>query len=64
MQGPEKKISEELMPIVWHPKRWWNFCKSEDEKNKNCNWRVVKEYFVSIQYGGVGVLEFKIYQDL
>ena len=20
-----KKISEELMPVVWHPKRWWNF---------------------------------------
>ena len=18
------------MPIVWHPKRWWNFCVSED----------------------------------
>ena len=22
----EKNISEELMPIPWHPKRWWNFC--------------------------------------
>ena len=29
----KKKISEELMPIAWHPKRWWNFCMSEDEKN-------------------------------
>ena len=53
------------MPIAWHPKRWWNFCKSEDEKKKkNCNWRVVKECIVSIQYGGVGVLEFKVYKDL
>ena len=33
-------------------------------KKKNCNWRVVKECIVSIQYGGVGVLEFKVYKDL
>ena len=25
-------ISEKLMPIAWDPKRWWNFCMSEDEK--------------------------------
>ena len=29
-----KKISEELMPIAWHPKRWRNFCMPEDEKKK------------------------------
>ena len=28
----KKKISQELMPLAWHPKRWWNFCMSEDEK--------------------------------
>ena len=22
------------MPIEWYPKRWWNFCMSEDEKKK------------------------------
>ena len=22
------------MPVVWHPKRWWNFCMSEDEKKE------------------------------
>ena len=22
------------MSVVWHPKKWWNFCMSEDEKNK------------------------------
>ena len=27
----KKKISEEFMPIVWHPKRWWKFCMLEDE---------------------------------
>ena len=30
----KKKISEELMPLAWHPKRWWNFCMSENEKKK------------------------------
>ena len=29
-----KKLSEELMPIALHPKRWWNFCVSEDEKEE------------------------------
>ena len=28
----KKKISEELMPLAWHPRRWWNFCMSENEK--------------------------------
>ena len=23
-----------MMPIVWHPKRWWDFCMSEDEKKE------------------------------
>ena len=22
------------MPTVWHPKRWWTFCMSEDEKKE------------------------------
>ena len=30
----KKKISEELMPIARHPKRWWNICMSEDEKRE------------------------------
>ena len=29
------KISEELIPIVWHPKRWWNFCMAEHEEKRN-----------------------------
>ena len=27
------KIKEELMPIAWHPSRWWNWCMPEDEKS-------------------------------
>ena len=29
-----KKISEELMPIVCHPKRWWDVCMLEDGKKE------------------------------
>ena len=29
-----KNISEKLMPIASHPKKWWNFCVSEDEKKQ------------------------------
>ena len=27
-------ISEELVPIAWHPKRWWDFCMTEDQKKE------------------------------
>ena len=30
-------ISKAMMPIAWHPKRWWNSCISEDEKKKKRN---------------------------
>ena len=26
--------SEELEQIAWHPKRWWNLCRSEGEKKE------------------------------
>ena len=26
------KIKEELIPIAWHPSRWWDQCIPEDEK--------------------------------
>ena len=29
-----KNISEELMAIAWHPKRWWDWCYPEDEKKE------------------------------
>ena len=28
------KIKEELMPVAWHPDRWWNWCVPEDEKKE------------------------------
>ena len=30
----KKKISERLIPIAWHPRRWWNFCTLQDEKKE------------------------------
>ena len=29
-----KHLNEELMLIVWHSNRWWDFCMSEDEKKR------------------------------
>ena len=33
-KADKKELNEELMLIAWHPKRWWNFCMSEDEKKE------------------------------
>ena len=30
-------IKEELLPIAWHTSRYWDWCMSEDEKNKQKN---------------------------
>ena len=30
----KKELNEELIPITWHPKRWWNFCLSKDYKKE------------------------------
>ena len=32
---PQKaKIKEELLPIAWHPSRWWDWCIPEDKKKE------------------------------
>ena len=30
----EKELNKELMLIARHPRRWWNFCMSKDEKKE------------------------------
>ena len=30
----KKKMSEELMPIAWHPNKWWKVCLPEDDKKR------------------------------
>ena len=29
-----KHLKKELTETVWHPKRFWNFCMSENEKKE------------------------------
>ena len=36
---PQRKVQKaqvkaELMPIAWHPSRWWNWCIPEDDKKE------------------------------
>ena len=31
------KIKDELMPIAWHPSKWWDWCVSEDKKKETEN---------------------------
>ena len=31
-KAQKASIKEELLPIVWHPSRYWGCCMSEDEK--------------------------------
>ena len=40
------------MPIAWHPKRWWNFCMSEDEKEE-IDTIFIEKSVGSIQHGGI-----------
>ena len=31
---PKKDPNEELMPVAWHPNRWWAWCIFEDDKKE------------------------------
>ena len=33
-KAKKAKIKDELMPIAWHPLRWWDWCMPEDEKKE------------------------------
>ena len=30
----KNKLNEELMPVAWPPKRWYDWCVSDDKKKK------------------------------
>ena len=34
-KAQKASIKEELMPITWHPSRWWDWCVPEDEKKRD-----------------------------
>ena len=31
-KAQKASIKEELIPIVWHPSKWWDWCVPEGEK--------------------------------
>ena len=31
-KAQKASIKEELLPITWHPPKYWDWCMSEDEK--------------------------------
>ena len=33
-KAEKASIKGELMPITWHPSRWWDWCVPEDEKKE------------------------------
>ena len=33
-KAQKAQIKKELMPVVWHPSRYWDWCMLEDEKNE------------------------------
>ena len=33
-KAQKAKIKEELMPVAWHPDRWWDWCVPEHEKKE------------------------------
>ena len=40
----KKDISKELMPVAWHPTKWWDWCMPEDDKNE------IKPFFIDKSY--------------
>ena len=33
-EAKKAQIKKELMPIAWHPSRWWDWCVLEDERKE------------------------------
>ena len=31
----KKELNEKLFSVGWHPKRWWDWCMSKDQKKRN-----------------------------
>ena len=34
-KAQKSRIKKELMPIAWHPSRYWDWCMSEDKKTRD-----------------------------
>ena len=44
----KKELNEELMPVGWHPEKWWDWCMSENEKKKETDPMFIEELVGSI----------------
>ena len=33
-KAQKEQMKKELMPITWHPSRWWHWCDPEHEKKE------------------------------
>ena len=41
-KAQKASIKEELIPVAWHPSRWWDWCVPEDKK------RETEKFFLTI----------------
>ena len=33
-KAQKAKIKDELLPVTWHPSKWWDWCVPENEKKE------------------------------
>ena len=46
-KAQKASIKKELMPITWHPSRYWDWCMSEDEKRDKTIMDINMDFFIS-----------------
>ena len=46
-KAQKAKIKDELMPIAWHPSRWWDWCVPNEEKEET------EKLFLNIWYAEI-----------
>ena len=51
----KKELNEELMLIAWFPRKWWNFCMSEDQKKE------IEQFLLSNTFSVYTILVLKCF---
>ena len=63
-----KILNEEIMPVAWHPNRWWDWMvhvrRWEKRNRSNVYWKVAQVYVGSTQLGGIEVFCFLRYWNI
>ena len=54
-KGLKKELNEELMLIAWFPRKWWNFCTSEDQKKE------IEQFLLSNTFSVYTILVLKCF---